>query len=199
MVVVPMGDTSGMFEVWTGLCDEDEGQPYVVDLGGEHDRCTCPDVEYNLEDGERCKHARRVRLEFGLPPFGDVPAIRSEHSAPMDVELARRRRRGIDVEPEPAEPEPITVGEAKPSRVVRVATDGGRVLEAEPRGESPETALPEIAECVEPPEQGGARFVRCEGCGTEVIGTDPESLVHREGCAHARGADHTLPAREGRR
>jgi hypothetical protein len=209
MVVVPEGDGTGLFEVWTGTCDEDDGQPYVVDLGGAHDRCTCADMEYNLSEGELCKHSRRVRLEFGLPPFEDIPAIRSEHAAPMDVELARRRR-GIDVhvveEPEPEpEVEPITVEDAKPERAVRVATDGGQVVEStpepepEPKGESPETGLPEITEHVEPPEQGGARFVRCEGCGEEVIGTDESRLVHREGCAHAVGADYTLPAREARR
>lgn len=123
MVVVPT-DADGMFDVWTGFCEE----PYVVDLGGEHDRCSCPDMQYNLEDGERCKHAWRVRLEFGLAPYEDVPQLRSEHAAPMDVELARRQR-GIDIEPEP-EPEVdgVTVADAKPERAVQVATDGGVVL-----------------------------------------------------------------------
>jgi hypothetical protein len=132
MVVVPHGETSGMFDIYTGTCDEEDGQPYTVDLGGAHDRCSCPDMEYNLKDGERCKHARRVRLEFGLPPFEDVPRVRSEHAAPMDVELARCRR-GIDQveEPEPSEPVgAVTVADAKPSRVV--ATDGGQVLESGP-------------------------------------------------------------------
>jgi hypothetical protein len=134
MVVVPEGDGTGMFEVWTGTCDDEE-QPYIVDLGGAHDRCSCPDMEYNLEDGERCKHSRRCRLEFGLPPFGEVPAIRSEHAAPMDVELARCRRGIDDVDEEPAV-EPITVAEAKPAR--QVATDGGQVVESTPEPE-PET------------------------------------------------------------
>jgi hypothetical protein len=196
MVVHPRGDGTGLFEVWTGLCDEDDGQPYVVDLAGEHDRCSCPDMEHNLEDGERCKHARRVRLEFGLPPFDEVPPIRSEHAAPMDVELARRRR-GIDVVEEPVTattPEPITVAEAKPERAV--ATDGGEVLEPETQGESVEDGRPEITEHVESPRQGGARFIRCEGCGEEVIGTDESRLVHREDCPWGDPNDYTLPARE---
>jgi hypothetical protein len=169
MVVVPDGDGTGLFNVWTGTCDEDEGQPYVVDLAGAHDRCTCPDVKHNLspEDGERCKHVRRVRLEFGLPPFGDVPEIRSEHSAPMDVELARRRR-GIDVEPEP-EPEPVTV-EEQAAEAVRAMADGGT------------EQLPPITKHVEPPEQGGAAFIRCEGCSREVIGTDERRLPHGDDC-----------------
>lgn len=142
MTVVPHSDGTGMFDVYSG----ESAEPYVVDLAGEHDRCTCEDMEYNLEDGERCKHSRRVRMEFGLVPFEDVPPVRSEHSAPTDVELARKRRgldAGVDVEPEP-EPKPITVGDAKSARAV--ATDGGVVLEPETRGESVEdTDVPDLS------------------------------------------------------
>jgi hypothetical protein len=120
MTVVPHGDGTGMFDVYSG----ENGEPYVVDLAGEHDRCTCPDVQHNLEDGERCKHSRRVRLEFGMTPFEDLPRVREEHAALTDVELARRRH-GTNVEPEP-EPEPITVSDAKPARAI--ATDGGVVV-----------------------------------------------------------------------
>jgi hypothetical protein len=120
MTVVPHGDGTGMFNIYSGESPE----PYVVDLAGEHDRCTCPDVQHNLEVGERCKHSRRVRLELGLAPFEDVPQVREEHAALTDVELARRQR-GIDIKPEP-EPEPITVSDAKPARAV--ATDGGEEL-----------------------------------------------------------------------
>lgn len=60
MTVVAHGDGIGMFDVYSGTNPE----PYVVALAGEHDRCTCPDVQHNLEAGERCKHARHVRLEF---------------------------------------------------------------------------------------------------------------------------------------
>jgi hypothetical protein len=175
---------SGLFDVYSGS----NAEPYVVDLPER--RCSCPDDQHNLSNDELCKHGRRVRFALGIE---DVPAELRED---MDGTLAANRRKfGADPEPEP-DVDPITVESAKPSRAVPVATDGGRVLEAEPRGESPETALPEITEHVEPPEQGGARFIRCEGCEQEVIGTDESRLVHREGCAHAVGADHTLPARE---
>lgn len=109
MTVVPNSDGTGMFDVYSG----EKPEPYVVDLVGEHDRCTCPDVQHNLEayKAERCKHSRRVRLEFGLAPFEDVPRVRSGHSRLTDVEFARRRR-GIDAGPEP-EREPITVDDAK--------------------------------------------------------------------------------------
>jgi hypothetical protein len=134
MTVVPHGDGTGMFNIYSGESPE----PYVVDLAGEHDRCTCPDVQHNLEVGERCKHSRRVRLEFGLAPFEDVPQVREEHAALTDVELARRQR-GIDIKPEP-EPEPITVSDAKPARAV--ATDGGVVVsEPETRVRTPRTSV----------------------------------------------------------
>lgn len=35
---------------------------------------------------------------------------------------------------------------------------------------------------VEPPEQGGERYVRCEGCGREVIPADPDRLLHTDEC-----------------
>ena len=124
MVVHPHGSGSGMFDVYNA-----EGRRYVVDL--RDGVCECPDFEHREAN---CKHQRRVRLEFGLAPFEDVPAaIRDEHAALTDVELARKRR-GIDVDPEP-----ITVGAdaSKPGR--KVATDGGRVIAPSPQNGSEET------------------------------------------------------------
>ena len=34
----------------------------------------------------------------------------------------------------------------------------------------------------EPPAQGGARYVRCERCGAEVIPADPDRMAHKRGC-----------------
>jgi len=34
----------------------------------------------------------------------------------------------------------------------------------------------------EPVAQGGRRYVRCEGCGTEAIPARPERIPHRDGC-----------------
>lgn len=45
--------------------------------------------------------------------------------------------------------------------------------------------LPAITTHVEPRDQGGAVYIRCEGCGWEVTGTDEERLEHRDGCEHA--------------
>lgn len=123
MVVHPHGSGSGMFDVYNA-----DGKRYVVDL--RDGVCECPDYEHR-EPADGCKHQRRVRLEFGIM---DVPVgIRTEHAPLTDVELARRRR-GIDVEPEPIT---VDVDASKPGRTV--ATDGGQVLPPETRGESDET------------------------------------------------------------
>jgi hypothetical protein len=37
----------------------------------------------------------------------------------------------------------------------------------------------------EPPAQGGARYVRCEGCGREVVPADPDRIPHRDDCPEA--------------
>jgi len=37
----------------------------------------------------------------------------------------------------------------------------------------------------EPAAQGGARYVRCEGCGREIVPADPDRLLHRDGCPNA--------------
>ena len=62
MTVLPLG--GGLYSVTT-----QSGSEYHVDaLEG---RCTCPDKQHNLEDGELCKHERRVRFATGE---WDVPA-----------------------------------------------------------------------------------------------------------------------------
>jgi hypothetical protein len=65
MQVVPEGDCSGRFEVYSANDDE---ATYVVDLRTK--TCDCPDAEYHSPAGG-CKHVRRVKLGLGLM---DVPA-----------------------------------------------------------------------------------------------------------------------------
>ena len=40
------------------------GKSYVVDA--VEGTCTCPDAEYNLDETETCKHAKRARFALGL-------------------------------------------------------------------------------------------------------------------------------------
>lgn len=62
------------------------------------------------------------------------------------------------------------------------ATDGGEVLQ-NGDGEQKEASY---TYHVEPPEQGGARYVRCVGCGREVIPADPDRLSHSETCPNRK-------------
>lgn len=43
----------------------------------------------------------------------------------------------------------------------------------------------QYTEHTEPAAQGGMSYVRCECCGREVIGTDPNRLQHRDDCVYA--------------
>jgi len=57
------------------------------------------------------------------------------------------------------------------------ASDGGKAV-SDTRGGS-ET---DYTYHIEPLEQGSKRYVRCEGCGREVIPPDPELLAHPVDC-----------------
>lgn len=62
------------------------------------------------------------------------------------------------------------------------ATDGGKVL----YDRDTEQKEASYTYHIEPPEQGGARYVRCEGCGREVIPADPDRLSHPETCPNRK-------------
>jgi len=72
-----------------------------------------------------------------------------------------------------------------------VATDGGEIVVAGDDAElidggDGEDAPGYTRDC-EPPRQGGKKYVRCEGCGRELLvglgGRD--GILHREGCPDA--------------
>lgn len=129
MAVDPYGGGTGMFDVYS-----ESGNDYVVDL--RDDVCSCPDFIHREPNGG-CKHIRRVRLEFGID---EVPeGIRSDHSAPMDVELARRRR-GIDVESDESADSDPTI-EKRAVRGVEAMTDGGENFATDDRPDGHERGL----------------------------------------------------------
>lgn len=37
----------------------------------------------------------------------------------------------------------------------------------------------------EPQAQGGKRYVRCTSCTREVLGSNPERILHTEDCPHS--------------
>jgi hypothetical protein len=59
------------------------------------------------------------------------------------------------------------------------AIDGGEVISGNSDSEVEHTYH------VEPPEQGAARYVRCEGCGREVIPADPDLIQHPSECPNS--------------
>ena len=123
MVVVPHGGESEMFDVYS-----ETGSKYTVDL--RDGVCECGDFIHREPQGG-CKHQRRVRIELGID---DVPhGLRSEHAAPPDVELARRRR-GIQSDSQSLSPDrdgspaPNNVKE-QATQAVRAMPDGGAVID----------------------------------------------------------------------
>jgi hypothetical protein len=52
-------------------------------------------------------------------------------------------------------------------------------------GEVPPPTAPRVTEHLEHPDQGGARFYRCEGCGRESV----RERLRRQGCRHCIGRD----------
>ena len=63
MVVIPGVDANGYA---TGLYDvlSTSGKSYTVDMEAKHARCECPDYQYNVPEGGRCKHICRVAIEI---------------------------------------------------------------------------------------------------------------------------------------
>lgn len=104
----------------------------------------------------RCKHLRRVAFATGEEPV------------PLGVD-------GVDPQ----------LGEHTEASPRVVASDGG-ILEAGDEGEVLDEETPEYSYHIEPPNQGGARYVRCEYCGREVLGGDPDRIPHRDGCPNGK-------------
>ncbi|MBP1986046.1 SWIM zinc finger family protein [Halolamina salifodinae] len=72
MTVLPLG--GDVYSVTS-----QSGSEYRVDA--LEARCTCPDKQHNLEDGELCKHERRVRFatgEWAIPGWANTEAVDSQ-------------------------------------------------------------------------------------------------------------------------
>ncbi|MFC6906868.1 hypothetical protein [Halalkalicoccus tibetensis] len=156
----------GLYEVVSA-----SGSTYLVDV--DQGVCECPDHEHR---GAHCKHLRRVEVATGART---IPAWIADDE--LDDDLGAFVRSGPRFEPGHvvAEPDASTAGHA-------VATDGGVVVEDVGSNEPEPASEPEITRHVEPPEQGGATYYRCE-CGREAMREqDLRSDAHREECS-ARG------------
>lgn len=161
MVVVPHGDATGLFDVYSAV--DGTNEIYTVDL--REGRCTCPDAEYNLEEDEACKHEQRCKLALGIM---DLPA---DPSIEVDGVLQNSREK-YGANPVSDAQTPASAGED--TAPAAVATDGGQLVERDPQ----------IERLFESPEQGAAEYYRCSGCGREAMRRrDLESESHREECS----------------
>ena len=109
MTVLPLG--SDVYSVTT-----ESGSEYRVDA--LEARCTCPDKQHNLEDGELCKHERRVRFATGkwvIPDWADTEAVDSqlgEHvSGTPEIAVTDGGVKTVDTE----EPETDSTGKGRPA------------------------------------------------------------------------------------
>ncbi|SFH05349.1 hypothetical protein SAMN04488063_0022 [Halopelagius inordinatus] len=147
------------------LVVSESGSDYTVDA--RSGACPCPDSTYNLDDGELCKHARRVAIVRGERAFPAVPVD------DVDEQI------GIHV------PNGVTLADvtASADTLRPLVADGGEIIVAGDDGEILDDDGPTYTFHRETPDVGGARYVRCEECGAECVPADPDRLLHRAGCS----------------
>jgi hypothetical protein len=132
------------------------GSSYTVDV--REGRCTCPDYEHREPDGG-CKHLRRARLALAHD------SVDSDTLARLDIDAG--------------------LGANAPGPVV-ATSDGGIVNAGD--GEiidenAPATWEGPFTEYDKYGEPTGERYVRCSGCGVEVLTGGEENAPHRDGCS----------------
>jgi len=164
MTVLPLG--GDVYSVTT-----ESGSEYSVDaLEG---RCSCPDKKYNLEDGELCKHERRIRFatgEWTIPSWADTDAV--------DPQL------GMHTIAAPLHSlATLSVSDKTSNATSETLRADGGVSAGHPASDDPIDDGPRYTYHYEPAHVGGERYVRCETCGAECIPAKPERMAHRDGCS----------------
>lgn len=145
------------------------GESYVLDH--RTGACECPDAEYNLSPGEKCKHQRRLEVILGEREIPD--AIDPDDA---DPQLGIH----VDVDETPAATD--ATGDE-----TAVATDGGIVVagdDAEILDDSPAWDGP-FTEYDKYGRPTGHAYVRCPDCGVEVLTGDKDRAYHRPACRYA--------------
>ena len=157
-----VADAPGLYRVYGK-----DGDEYTVNA--ETGACTCPDTEYRDPDGG-CKHVRRVEFHTGeraVPAWVDRDAV--------DPLLVKRLADSVDGDGDAQAQVVATDG----GQEIVVAGDEGELID----GDEDENA-PGYTRHRESPRQGRKEYVRCEGCGRELLvelgGRD--GILHPEGC-----------------
>jgi len=148
---------------------ENENGEYLADTRTA--TCECADDEYNLADGEACKHVRRARIATGDRP---VPASALETG---NISIDDTFGAHVDASPKFATADGgIIDGET------------GEVLQDDDEGDERDRVnrdlwsapRPEVDQYGRPT---GAYYVKCFECGVEVLQGQQGRNVHREGCS----------------
>jgi hypothetical protein len=128
------------------------GSEYTVDV--KEQRCTCPDSKHRNPEGG-CKHIRRARIALGRD------AVDTATLAALEVDVG--------------------LGSNAPGPVVAtsdggVVSDDSEVIETAAHWDGPHREFDKYG------EPTGAEFVRCSGCGREVIVGNEEHATHAGDC-----------------
>jgi|APHM01.1.fsa_nt_gi hypothetical protein len=128
------------------------GSEYTVDV--REGRCTCPDQKHRDPEGG-CKHIRRARIALGHD------SVDSETLARLDIDAGL----GVNA-PGPV----VTTSDGG------VVGDDAEVIEQSAHWEGPFVEFDKYGEAT------GAEYVRCSGCGREVLEGREETATHSADC-----------------
>jgi hypothetical protein len=192
-VVDDVDEAAGADDLYVVVSES--GSQYCVDARGGS--CTCPDAEHRDPEGG-CKHARRVAFATGadaIPAAADPDAVDEQLGAHVDgpVRWECEHGREFCAEAPAAREDAVRCSdceiEAAATPAERVVADGG-IIEAGDGGEILDEDDgddgPTYTYHTEPAYVGGARYVRCEYCGSESVPADPDEVLHNEGCPERR-------------
>jgi hypothetical protein len=169
MTVLPeLGRAEGADGLY--LVVTESGSEYLVDA--RTGACECPDYQYREpEDG--CKHIHRVAYATGkvsIPAWVDTDAIDSHLGIRTDATPLNDFR-------VPASESPESGNTARADGGTRTEKAGETDRSGGLPGDDPVFTYHR-----EPAHVGGARYLRCTGCGIESVLPKPDTLIHRDGC-----------------
>jgi len=145
---------------------ENENGEYLADTRTA--TCECADDEYNLADGEACKHVRRARIATGDRP---VPASALETG---NISIDDTFGAHVDASPKFATADGGII-DGETGEVLEDDNDSEDVaasIWSEPKAEIDQYGKPT-----------GDHYVRCQECGVEVLTALTDCARHREECS----------------
>jgi len=180
MTVLPdKGRADGAADLFVVVGENENGE-YLADTRTA--TCECADDEYNLDDGEACKHVRRARIATGDRP---VPASALETG---NISIDDTFGAHVDASPKFA----LSDGGIIDGETGEVLQDDDEDDQDDQDGDDVDggddrvntdlwsAPRPEVDKYGRPT---GAYYVKCFNCGVEVLQGQQGRNVHREGCS----------------